>query len=351
MWSTLNIGSSGLKAAQKLIDVSSHNIANADTPGYKKSEGSTNEIAFKVQSDLQFGGAGTEARVTKPNEPWVDRRYQLALQEKAMDDARKEGIDEIESATTNASVSTAYDEFFNAASQLQRNPNDVSLKEKFNQSGKALADGMNSLSNDFKSIQDDLQQKVDFHQMRLDSLKKTLSELTSKSNTKDVVAEVNYVTQQISQETGTISGYNAVLQKVIPPLTGLYDRAKEESISNINSSYGRTLFDTNNDGQVSWTNAQGGNIQSLVNSDKEVFSNELSRLNVIVGVTQEAATNVATFGTNNLQSANEDYNRAYGVDLVEESVKMKRAQQLYEANAQAIKTDDQMFQALMNIFV
>jgi len=344
--SAFNIGLSGLQTSQKVIDMLSHNIANADTPGYKRHENHNFEINFSGSDNKPYMPAGVGTTISSNDFPWLDKRMSDALQEKAMNDAVQEGVSDLEKVTTDDTLEKSFTAFMNASQDLLANKNDPVLKEALNQTGQAFVANLNRVDKSFSDVGTTLQQKIDLHQIRIDTLQQQMSELATKSNTKDVVAEMNYLKQQLSQATGSLAGYNKVLQSILPPVTGIYEAAKTEVINGINASYGGDLISSG----FSWNNLTGGNIDKLVEFGSQKFNMDLGRLKTIVGSMLESANIGSNFSSQNLNATQEAYESAYGVDLVDQSVKMKQYQRMYEANAQVIKTADAMLGTLLNIF-
>ncbi len=345
-----NIGASGLRTTQKVVDMLSHNIANADTPGYKRLENHNFELNFSGPDNKPFLPAGVDTTISSNNDPWLDKRMADALKDKAMNDAVAEGVGDLEKVTTDSTLESSFTAFMNASHDLQTDPNSVNL-EHFNQTGKAFIDNVNRVDQAFGQVADTIQKKVDLNNIRLEALQKKLSELTTQPNSEDVVSEVNFIKQQISQVTGSIAGYNKVLNEIIPPVTGLYNQAKSEVIQGANTSYGQTLIQSNPDGSFAWENTTGnGDIDALVEFGSQKFNWDMGRIKTVVGSMLESADIGAAFSGQNLDATQSAYKAAYGVDLADQAVKLQQYQRMYEANAKVIQTADSMLGTLLNIF-
>jgi flagellar basal-body rod protein FlgG len=114
MIDALYISSTGLRSQQEQIDVISNNVANMQTPGFKKSRVSFAEVTTQMASDAQqlgeFNGAGTRVLATLP----VISAGEMRLTQNATDIAIEgNGFFEIENA--------AGEKFYTRAGQFRIN--------------------------------------------------------------------------------------------------------------------------------------------------------------------------------------------------------------------------------------
>lgn len=347
----MNIGASGLQTTQKVMDMLSHNIANAATPGYRRLENSNFELNFSGPDNKPFLPAGVDTRIAANALPWLDKRMNDALADKAMNDAVAEGVSELENLTSDETLETAFSAFMNASQDLQTEPNNPIFKERFNQTGQQFTDAINRVDGLFSQASKDIQRKVDLNAIRLEQLQRKMSELTSQPNTEQVVSEMNYLKQQISQVTGSLAGYNKVLNGIIPPVTALYNQAKTEVIDGVNTSYGKPLIQSNTTtNQYDWHNQPNGDIQSIVEFGSQKFNWDLGRIKTVVGSMMESADIGATFSGQNMEATQAAYDSAYGVDLTDQAIKLQQYQRMYEANAKVVQTADRMLGTLLDIF-
>lgn len=328
----------------------SHNIANVDTPGFKRHENHNYEINFSGPDNKPYLPGGVGTTISTNDYPWLDKRFNDALGAKAYADALKEGADAVGRVVNDDTLEKAFSEFMNATHAFMQNPNDSVYQERFNQTGAAFVERLNAVDSMFKSAESEIQEKIDLNNIKLETLQSQLQGLTTQPNTADVVADINFIKQQISQVTGSIAGYNKVLQKIIPPVTGLYNSAKQEVIEGSNTSYNREIISSDPLNGYSWNNDLSGDIQSLVEFGNQQFNKDMGRIKTLTGSLQLAADNEAGFRANSLNSAEAEFNAAYGVDLVEQSIKLKEYQRIYEANAKVIETADNMLGTLLDIF-
>lgn len=341
-----SIGVSGLKMANTVTSMLSQNIANIDTPGYRRHENHNFEINFSGPDNKPYLPSGVGTTISSNDYPWLDRRYGDAMTDKAEKDAIVDGVNAIENITSDSTLSEAFTSFMNASQDLMANPNDQIIKENFNLTGENFVKQLNRVDGEFESVKSTIQEKIDLNTIRLNALTDTVEKLTTQPNTETVVSEMNFLKQQIAQVTGSISGYNRVLSKIIPPITGVYDQAKQEVISGTNSSYDQDLITD----QYTWNRVPFGDINSLVEFGSQKFNKDLGRLATIAGSLQEAAEVDSAFGSSTLESVQSEFDAAYKVDLEDQAVKLLQYQRIYEANLKVIQTADNMIGSLLNIF-
>jgi flagellar hook-associated protein FlgK len=346
-----SIGVSGVKTAQKVTDMISHNIANIDTPGYKRLDNHNYEINFSGPDNKPFMPAGVDTTISSNDYPWLDKRMNNALAEKAMADAVKEGTDEVARVASDSTLSESFTNLMNATQDLQANPNDQVVAEAFHQAGEAFTKQMNRVDKAFEDVTSTLQEKIDFNQIRMDALQAQMAQITKNPSAvgEDAIAQMNFLKQQLAQVSGTIEGYNKVLSKIIPPVTTVYAQAKQDVIQGTNNSYGKELISTGAT-EYSWNRENGGDIVALTEFGSQQFNKDMGRAATIAGSLQEAATIDANFGSSNVDGAKAAYDSAYGVDMTEQATKLLQYQRIYEANTKVIQAADNMIGSLLDIF-
>ncbi|MCS5711438.1 flagellar hook-associated protein FlgK [Candidatus Berkiella aquae] len=127
----LSIGTTGLGAAQKSLDTISHNISNANTPGYSRQ---TTLLAAResVQMGQSFTGTGVEVRGTRRI---VDQFLTTSLQTQQANfsqyDSFSQVINQLDNIFSDPStgLSNVLNSFFNAIQDLNANPDSVSARQ------------------------------------------------------------------------------------------------------------------------------------------------------------------------------------------------------------------------------
>ena len=153
MLNTLNVGQSGLTAARVAVENVSNNIANADTPGYKKRVVDLSELE---QTDSRFTGRGVSAtdayRITS----------QYSYNNLISEGTKSSYYDEVSNILANVEASfgetdtsgfsSDLNRYFQSVENLRSNPNSEIYKADLTNQGEILVDALQNL---YTSIEDE----------------------------------------------------------------------------------------------------------------------------------------------------------------------------------------------------
>lgn len=188
----LNIGLTGLMAAQAKLNVVSNNISNADTPGYSR------QTVIQTTQPSQYMGYGYQglgARVTG-----VDRAYDQFLQRQLLQSQSQASYYQTYSdqiapidnlvADPDAGLSTAMQQFFDAVQEVADNPSDLAARQSMLSQSSVLVNRFQLLSGQLNEIDAGVEQ----------SLSLTAKDITQYGQQ---IAQLN---QQIVRATGAGNG-------------------------------------------------------------------------------------------------------------------------------------------------
>jgi flagellar hook-associated protein 1 FlgK len=131
--SLLNIGSSSLAAAQGALSTISHNIANANTPGYSRQE-AVLSTAGGLYTGSGFFGRGVDlTTVRRQYDQFLTTAVQSASAVSAADAARASGLGGLDATFANneLGIGASVDALFAAAGDLANRPSDLSARQAF----------------------------------------------------------------------------------------------------------------------------------------------------------------------------------------------------------------------------
>lgn len=157
MLSTLSVSQSGLNAAKIAVENVSNNIANADTPGYKKRVVQLEELS---QMDNQFTGRGVNAtgayRITSQYmyDKLISENTKLSYYDKLSN--MTGNIQSIFKETTDSGFSADLNRYYQAVENLRTDPTSQVYKTTLQTQGNILVE---SLQNLYSSVEK--QQKVE----------------------------------------------------------------------------------------------------------------------------------------------------------------------------------------------
>lgn len=141
----INTMNSALRAFQRALDVTGHNITNVNTAGYSRQVVQLNEfnpMRFGSEGQFTIGTGVTAASVSRIQDQFLFMRQVEAMSEQGRLGSLHDGLSGIQSVIAEpggASIGDALDKFYNAWSALGSNPNDPALRNQVQQTGQTLA--------------------------------------------------------------------------------------------------------------------------------------------------------------------------------------------------------------------
>ena len=232
--SLLNIGMSGLNAAQGSLSVLSNNIANVNTPGYSRQRTTQNASANNQYGGVYIGSGTTLADVRRIYNDFLGAAYQssTALNSDATAYAGQAAAIDKTLSDKSTGMSAVLSAFFASLQTAAATPSDVSARQ-------LLVTSAQTLSNRFNAISTQLTQQKESINSQLSTMSDQVNKLTSS------IASLN---TQIATAQGSSTSAPA----------NLLD-ARNEAVRSLNELIGVTATEKN--GQFSITTGTG---QSLV---------------------------------------------------------------------------------------
>lgn len=159
----LTIAKSGLFVSQRALQVVSHNIANANTPGYSRQR----LDAKQFQPDVLPGVQGTLGRgvdseaVLQIREEFFDKKVRVETSKSGEWDFRYESLNSIESIFNEPSdtgIRTVVDNFFSSLQELSKESGNLTTRALVRQRAIAYTESVGTMYSQLNS----LQKQVDF---------------------------------------------------------------------------------------------------------------------------------------------------------------------------------------------
>lgn len=137
----LGIGLTGLNAAQAQLNTTSHNIANAATPGYNR------QSVHQTTNDPLFSGAGffgqgvRVSNITRQYSQFLENQVLSADNRRAEHSAYNAQISQINNmlADPDVGLAPAMQDFFAGVQEVAANPSNIPARQALLSSGQALA--------------------------------------------------------------------------------------------------------------------------------------------------------------------------------------------------------------------
>lgn len=210
LFSTFNTARSGLNVAQSTIDVTSHNISNANTAGYSRQRAKI--VTARPSSVAGYGQVGTGAQVEaveRIRDSFLD--YQVRGESSALgkSDVRNEVLYEVETIfnePSDSGISTLMGKFFDSFQELAKQPSSSNTRTVVAQQTLALTDSINHTYTKLEQLQANSQallkiNAVDINSMldQIDSLNKEIKTIAaSGQNANDLMDKRDYLLDELS---------------------------------------------------------------------------------------------------------------------------------------------------------
>lgn len=193
LFSIFNIANRGMAAQQKAINVTSHNISNANTAGYSRQRAvieTTRPFGMpSLNNTAEPGQLGTGAQVaaiSRVRDSFLDYQVRVETSRQGQFQARDKFLSEIEGIMNEPSdtgVSTLIGKFFDSWQTLAGNPQSSNTRTIVVQQAAALADALNHTASQFEKLKENTQSVI-----------------------KDTVFEANDILNQVDQLNQQIIG-------------------------------------------------------------------------------------------------------------------------------------------------
>jgi flagellar hook-associated protein 1 FlgK len=158
IFGTLNTAVSGLRAAQRAMDVTGQNISNVNTEGYSRqrvelsTSGMTSTATLFTGDNTQYSGVTIDA-VTRIRDAFLEaRRAAAGGRQSALtgQTAVLTAVQQLTAEPTDSGLQSTIDAFYAAWHDLAANPTDVAAGQVVLQRGAAVADRLHGLSSGLK---------------------------------------------------------------------------------------------------------------------------------------------------------------------------------------------------------
>lgn len=176
----LNIGYKGLQAQQSALNVTSHNIANANTQGYTRQD-VIMEASAPVKVLQGYLGSGVDvAEFRRIRDQYLDS--QLRTENKALGEweVKSDILSKLEvvmNEPSEASLRSVMDAYWEAWQDLSTNPESVAVRTTVIESGVTLVDTFNHMDRQFRDLQEDINKGIEIKVDEINSLARQIRDL------------------------------------------------------------------------------------------------------------------------------------------------------------------------------
>lgn len=147
---TLSLLSNALEVNQTALQVTSNNVANANTPGYSREVVNLSAQAAYTVGTTSVGSGVTIQNIQGIRDAVLDQRLNQETQSQGRLNAYVEQMTQVQSSlndTAGSGLGAQFNDFFSKLQQVSVNPGDIPTRQVLLSSASNLADSINSVAN------------------------------------------------------------------------------------------------------------------------------------------------------------------------------------------------------------
>lgn len=424
---SLSINLSGMKAAQVALDVTGHNIANVNTPNFKRQVIELKPVAYNTSAKHIPSGAGVAvANIYNATNPILDKQYPKALSTKTEYGTLSNSVDALQKILNNPALdmTKAMQGVYDSFQDLANNPTSLSARQTALESAQVFIDKSTALMKELSTTKYSLTDNYKNSANSINSLVSNISKINGnisltggnpesslKAQRDSLIIELSQLTsievsedgktimtssgellltessiheikpEDISKITGgSIGGTNKFINTILNPVIDKLPEIVQEFSEEINKQAVQGYDLDGNTGSEIFTSADNGlyDFKLATNDPKRLGASSVNngvgdgtnaqkmsdlRSNLFNGQTMQGKYSSLL---SNLDNSAKKYNEmesahahisdsiesqiqeVSGINLDEEAVNLMKYQRLYQANAQALKIQDEVFGTLIN---
>jgi flagellar hook-associated protein 1 FlgK len=187
MFSGLNVALRALLAQQESIQVIEHNVANANTPGYRRQEAvlstgvpTTLSIGYAPGAIGQMGTGVIVDRVKRYSMEFIDTRYRDEVSASKQWALEQDSLSQVEASLSENSsdgLTTKLDAFWNQWQALSNDPTNQTFRSALLDSTKNLVDAFNTRSTKLANLRTDQNASLIQHVQEVNDLASQIADL------------------------------------------------------------------------------------------------------------------------------------------------------------------------------
>ncbi len=192
IFNALNIGYTGLNAAQVGIDTTGHNIANADSEGYTRQRVITAAATPITMNPGQVGNGADIMAIERVFDNFVFDRYTSISADKEYSDFEKKTLNELSTyfpEIDNVGVKAELQDFYNMWQTFSDNPDNDAIKLALAKQTESLASHITQTQSQVLSLQSQINDELGANINEVNSLAKELAGLNTAIDTAESVGE------------------------------------------------------------------------------------------------------------------------------------------------------------------
>lgn len=184
----LEIAKTGLFASQQALNLTGHNISNANTPGYTRQVIDLSAIAppttygMADQWGKAIGGGVNVDGYRQIRDQYLDQQYRrenTTLGEWETKSDTLSAIEGIFNEPSDTGITTVIDNFFNSLQELSKNPESLEVRAEVRENGVSLTDTINSVYQHLDDKENELNSTIESRVQEINSYADRISKLNN----------------------------------------------------------------------------------------------------------------------------------------------------------------------------
>ena len=190
----LNIGTTGLFAAKTGLNITAHNVANIETPGFSRQVVSQSADS-PISTNNRYGMLGTGVSVneiTQMRSQYYDEKFRSNNSMYGQYNGRSYFLNEVQSYLNEIELegfTVTFDHMYDALQELSKDSANLTVRTQLSNYAQSLCDYFNSLSTNLDQVQTECNYEVKNQVSRINSLAGQIASLTQQINTVEVGGE------------------------------------------------------------------------------------------------------------------------------------------------------------------
>lgn len=210
----LNLSQNALQANQAAIDITSNNVANANTPGYTEQVATWQENDTVSLSSTARAGEGVTVTAVSQRDSVLNQRVQQQTQLESSSSAESAALTDLQSifgitSTSTSAVSTTIgtdmNSFFSSLSALQASPSDSSVRQGVLSAAATLASDFNSAASQIAQQNTGLNQQVSGTISQVNALTKSIAAVNLQIESSNPTSDAGALEDQRQQDLTNLS--------------------------------------------------------------------------------------------------------------------------------------------------
>ncbi len=176
----LNIGVRGMSAQQRALEVTGHNIANANTKGFTRQE-AVMATTIPIKTNQGFIGTGVEiSTIRRIRDDYLD--LQVRTENKAMGywDFKSDILNKVEvvfNEPSDAGLRSALDHFWSSWEDLSRKPESAAVRTTVIETARAVVETFTHMERQLTELRGDIDETINVYTNELNAIARQIRDL------------------------------------------------------------------------------------------------------------------------------------------------------------------------------